>query len=65
MAKEYICTGFGENKETGDKYYTVAPIFKGVTKDGRRFGMIQNDQRMSVDDPMEIGEIRSFSLIAD
>ena len=65
MAKKYICTGYGVDKNTGAPYWTVAPIFEGSTKEGRPFGMIQNDQRMSVQDEMEIGEIKSFSLVAD
>ena len=62
---DYICTGYGTDKNTGAKYWTVAPIFEGITKTGRPFGMIQNDQRMTVDEEMSIGEIKSFSLKAD
>lgn len=62
MAKTYICTGYGVDKNTGAEYYTVAPIFEGVTKDGRPFGMIQNDQRMTIDDEMSIGEKKEFQL---
>ncbi len=64
MAKKYICTGYGVDKNTGAPYYTVAPIFEGKTKDGRPFGMIQNDQRMTIDEEMEIGEIKEFGLVS-
>ena len=64
MAKNYICTGYGVDKNTGAEYWTVAPIFEGQTKDGRPFGMIQNDQRMTVDEDMKIGEIKEFGLVS-
>ncbi len=63
--KRYICTGYGSDKTTGKPYWTVAPIFEGRTKTGFPFGMIQNDQRMTVDEEMEIGEVKTFSLLAD
>lgn len=66
MATEYICTGYGVDKKTGEPFWTVAPIFEGETKEGHRpFGMIQNDQRMTVSTKMEIGERRTFSLVAE
>lgn len=65
MSKKYICIGYGVDKSTGDPYSSVAPIFEGTTKDGRPFGMIQDDQRMSVSENMNIGEIKNFSLVAD
>ena len=65
MSKKYICIAYGIDKATGAPYSSVAPIFEGSTKDGRPFGMIQDDMRMSVNDTLKIGEIRSFSLVAD
>jgi len=62
MGKKYICTGYGVDKNTGSQYWTVAPIFEGVTKDDRPFGMIQIDQRMSVDEELAIGEVKEFAL---
>ena len=65
MGKEYICVGYGIDKKTGAQYSTVAPVFEGVTKDGRPFGMIQLDQRMSVSDEMAIGDKKTFCLVAE
>ena len=65
MSKEYICIGYGIDKNTGAPYSSVAPIFEGTTKDGRPFGMIQDDQRMSVNDTLKIGERKRFSLVAE
>lgn len=65
MARKYICTGYGIDKTTGCRYSAIAPIFEGNTKDGRIFGMIQNDQRQTTDEELAIGEIKSFSLISE
>lgn len=65
MARKYICTGYGVDKDTGCRYWTIAPIFEGNTKDGRPFGMIQNDQRQTTEEELAIGEIKSFSLISE
>lgn len=65
MAKEYVCTGYFTDKLTGELKYTIAPIVEGVSKEGRPFGMIQNDQRTTVDEEMKIGEIKKFSMIAE
>ena len=64
MAKKYICIGYGVDKNTGERYFTVAPVLEGITKNGAPFGMIQTDQRMSVDEEMAIGEIKEFGLVS-
>lgn len=66
MGKPYICTGYGVDKKTGQPFWTVAPVFEGETKDDKRpFGMIQNDQRMTVSEEMVIGEIKEFNLVSE
>lgn len=63
--KRYMCVGYGVDKETGEMFYNIAPILEGRTKDGRPYGMLQMDQRSSVNDKLSIGEIKTFSLIAE
>ena len=63
--KRFVCIGYGTDKETGAVFYNIAPIFEGKTKDGRPFGMVQMDQRSTTDEPLEIGQIKTFALVSE
>jgi hypothetical protein len=63
MAK-YMCVGYGTSKQTGEKFYSLAPVKEGVSKDGREYGLLDFDKRVTTSEEISIGEIKEFEFVS-
>ena len=63
MAK-YMCVGYGTSKNDGSVFYSLAPVKEGKSKDGRYYGLIDYDKRVSTREECNLGEIKEFEFVA-